>query len=302
MASSNKDSSPDSLFPRRVFTVSDYEVSNDVLKFFILKGLFWKKQVLVKEIPVHEIDSVESYWNELSVTWNGVTNIFFKKNSFESFSDLRDKLRGMLKEYQETLESNERASLIKKDLIGIIPIVDGCFDILMSLREKGVSWLSVKKYYYNNLSRNCNLKNEILPSIVLDFSELSEAIDKELPRKVAKEIHSILEIIHDYFYGFSSQIVEFPEGHPNFQDMISFVDSYYTLNDILFGKVLGEVENPRENEYLEGLLKKLFDETNFKVNFDELKTCFSALSSEDDSEGIIADARGIFREKLSELK
>ena len=99
---------PESLLQKKVIAVSRFEILNGVLKFFNAKGLVRKKIAVVRSIPVNEISAIESYRDELSITWNGVTNIFFKKNSFESFSDLRDKIRAMIDESQIALQRNSK--------------------------------------------------------------------------------------------------------------------------------------------------------------------------------------------------
>ena len=127
-----------------MFAISEYELSNGTLKFFDVKGLRKEHRVLIKEIPVFEITSVETSWNELNVTRNGITDSFFRKDSFESFSELRDKIRNMLEERRKTLEFNEKAIIRKKDLTSIIDasmgIADLSFDVLIELNEKRIDW------------------------------------------------------------------------------------------------------------------------------------------------------------------
>ena len=131
-------------FSRRIFAISEYELSNDTLKFFDEKGLLKKQLVLIRQIPVYEITSIESYWNELSVTWNGITNLFFMKNSFESFSKLRDQIKDLLDQQRKDLEFKGKADERRADLTSVmeasIGVVDISFDMLMGLREKRVNW------------------------------------------------------------------------------------------------------------------------------------------------------------------
>ena len=76
--------------------VSKVEVSDDVAKFFVAKGFLKKKWIVVKEIPLHEIEHIEKFGNELSVTWKGVTDTFFTKKKIDVFSKLVGQVNGIL--------------------------------------------------------------------------------------------------------------------------------------------------------------------------------------------------------------
>jgi hypothetical protein len=292
-----------SLFARRIFAVSEYELSNGTLRFFDVKGLLKKKWTLVKEIPVYEITSIESYWNELSVTWNGVTNLFFRKDSFESFSDLRQKILVLLEERRKTLEFDEKASLRKTDLISIIgasiDIVDLSFDILIGLQEKRVDWKRLE-VYSSSLAENLNFPLQTLVPFMLDFQKISSAVNKQVPKETSKEVYRILKSAYGYFDSLKPED-DLKETHPNFQDAKAIINAYYTLNDLLLGKVVGEKDNKKEKHQLESVLQILVNNTNFKVGIEELKIGIDKVISENDLESIIEDVRAIFREKITQF-
>jgi hypothetical protein len=83
------------LFLKRIIAVSEYEISDSVVNFFDIQGLYRKNRVLIKQIPVKEITSIESFGVELSITCNGLTYLFFMKNGSQSLSELNEKIRGM---------------------------------------------------------------------------------------------------------------------------------------------------------------------------------------------------------------
>ena len=76
--------------------VSKVEVSDNIVKFFAAKGLFKKQWIVVKEIPLLEIEHIEKFGNELSVTWKGTTYTFFSKEKTDIFSKLVDQVNGII--------------------------------------------------------------------------------------------------------------------------------------------------------------------------------------------------------------
>jgi hypothetical protein len=296
-----KDNS-ESLFPRRVFAISDFELSNGVLKFFNPHGLFKKKIAVVREIPVSEIDSVESYWNELSITWNGVTNIFFKKNSFESFSDLRDKIRALLEENQTAKQKQQNTDLRQTELValinGVAPVIDICFDVLMLLHEKRADWPKINQISVNML-QDLTLTGQTLPPLSLDFSSFSNAVATKKPEVVSTEAYSLLWAIHDYFFGLKPNDNQ-ANGYPDFHIAIATIDSYYALNDIFLGKIVKDKDHEMENRFLEDSLKGLGEATGFRVDVEALKAGFARFDVEGNKDSLVADTRTIFKAQLSQ--
>jgi len=84
-----------SLFVRKIVPVTDFEFSESILRFFDVKG-FKKRLVVVKEIPLAEITTVDVRGDELTVTSNGTATIFFLRRNNKSFIDLYEKLTSLL--------------------------------------------------------------------------------------------------------------------------------------------------------------------------------------------------------------
>jgi hypothetical protein len=292
-----------SLFSKRIFAISDYDLSNENLRFFEKRGLLKKQIALIKEIPVYEITNVESYWNELSVTWNGVTNLFFRKDSLESFSDLEEKILIMLKEHQKNLEFAEMATLRKVDLISIIhvsiDIVDLLFDILISLHQKRINWEPLEGYS-SNLKENLNLPLQTMDPLILDFSKVASAIKRQVPKETSEEVYSVLKSIYNYFESLKIEF-DLKETHPNFQEARDIILAYYTLNDLLLGKVVDEKDNKKELHLLENVLQLLANNTNFKADIEALKAIINMEIPEKDLESFFEDTRGIFKQQLIQL-
>ena len=279
------------------------EVIDDTVKFFDAKGFLKKRLVVVKEIPVYEITVIENFGNELSVTWKDVTHTFFMKGKAEAFGKLRDEVNRMLEEHQKSLENNEKATLRRNELLGVINasigIIDLSFDVLIGLQAKRINWQQVEDRS-NGFGENLSFTGQTMPQLNLDFSNVSSAIKRQVPKGTSKEAYNILKTIYEYFNGLSLND-DLKDYRPNLQNAKAVILAYYTLNDLLLGKAVGDKENKKENSQLETVLQNLANETNFKVNIDELKGNIDKMGLESDRESIIEESRGIFKEQLKQL-
>ena len=293
---------PPKLKPKGL-AVTKFEFADNTVKFFVAKGIRKKRWVVVKEIPVCEITGIEHFGNELSVTWKGVTDSFFMKKNAESFGKLCDAVKGMLEEQRKTLVNSEKASLRRNDLTGVINasigIVDLSFDILMGLQEKRVNWSHLEGYS-SGLGEKLSFNGQTMAPLNLDFSKISLTIKKQAAKETSKEAYSILKLIYGYFNGLSLDD-DLKETCPNFQNARGVILAYYTLNDMLLGRVVGEKDNKKESLSLETVLQSLANETNVKVNIEELKGSIDRMGVESDRESVIEDARSIFKEQLKLL-
>ncbi len=291
------------LLPKRVFTVTDFELSNGTLKLYNLKGLFKKKCELVKEIPVQTINVVESQGNALTITRNGAIDVFSKKNSLEAFGELGDKLRALLEEYQIDQQKNEKLEKIKVQYLAVIksilPVIDACFNILNNLHEKRVDWSNITKYC-DSLGKNLNITNQTLPPLSLNFSKVADAVTLQSPLNTANEVHSLLRSVSTYFSSLAID-EDLADRHPNSDDLVVLVDSYLTLNDVFFGKIVGDKDNKNEYLFLENSLASLSETTNFKVNVNELKVNIDKFDSATNKQSAVEDARDLFKASLSQM-
>jgi hypothetical protein len=83
------------IFLKRLIVVTEYQLTDNAVKFFDVEGLLKKRLILIKQIPINEITSLESFGNELSITSNGVTNLFLMKYNSQTVSELCKKIRSM---------------------------------------------------------------------------------------------------------------------------------------------------------------------------------------------------------------
>ncbi len=282
--------------------VEKAEVVNDTLKFSVLKGFIRKRWVAIKEIPLYEIAQIENVGNELNITWNGTTDSFVMKKKAASFSKLPDEVNAMIEEHKKMLEFNEKSILRKNELLGAINAsigtVDLSFDILIGLQVKRINWQQLEansKGYGDSL----NFMGKTLPPLSLDFSGISGAIERQVPKETSKEAFNILKSIYAYFTDLKPE-EDINETHPNFKNAKDAIFAYYTLNDLLLGKIAGEKDSKKESLALETVLQTLAKESDVKVNFEQLMDNINKISL-DDRESVIEDSREAFKEQLKNI-
>jgi hypothetical protein len=61
-----------------------------------VKGKLNKRLIMVKQIPVNKITGIASFRNELSITWDGTTDMFFMKYDESTVTELCEKIRRMI--------------------------------------------------------------------------------------------------------------------------------------------------------------------------------------------------------------
>ena len=280
--------------------VNKVEIADNALKFFVAKGRRKKQWVIVKEIPVYEIEHIESFGNHLSVTWKGVTSSFFFKNKNESFGKLADDVNGILEEQRKALVNNEKVALRRNELLGVINasigVVDLSFDVLLGLQEKRINW-QLLEGYSNDFGERLSFTGQTLPPFNLEFSRINSAIKSQIAKDTSKEALNILEAMYRYFNSLSLDD-DFKESRPNFQIAKDVVLAYFMLNDLLLGMVVGDKENKEENSQFEIVLQNLAAEANFKVDTDELKGLINKIGLDGDKGSVIKSSRGIFKEYL----
>jgi hypothetical protein len=283
--------------------IETYEVTTETLKFYVEKGLLKKRFVIVKEIPVYEISSIESLGNELSVTWKGATDRFVLKKKSASLSALREQIQGLLDEHRKTLEAQAKVANRKSDLTVLlnfsVGIVDSSFDMLMGLQFKPVNWAKLE-IYANSLIEKTGFVGQTLAPLTLDFSKVAEAVKSEVPENASKEIFEVLKTVYVYFE--ELQLTEdIEQVHPNFKDAKEAILACFTLNDIWLGKIAGEKDSQKESQVLQGALQSLADDTSFNVNFEALKAGFDKIVPAAELESTIEDSREIFLGQLRNI-
>ncbi|TFH22276.1 hypothetical protein E4G67_04575 [Candidatus Bathyarchaeota archaeon] len=297
-AESTQEKSPENKKPKsKSFAIIKYEVSDNKIKFFDAKGFPKKRWVLIKEMPIQEISSIESFGNELRITWNEEVYTFVSKKNSESVISLCDQIQSLLKDRQKTIENNEKSYLRKNDLRKVMDVIDLSFDILMELNEKMINWIHLEGNA-EGLMDSWKL-NEGAP-LNLDFANVSAAIKRRIAEEISKEAFGILKSVYEYFDGLKPEDDQ-KDNSVNAPNAKNLILAYYMLNDVLFGNVVGEVDNEKENQALESALLNLANGSNVKANIEELKNGLYRLGVEGDRYRIFNDIRASFKEKLSLL-
>jgi hypothetical protein len=279
------------------------EVVLDVLQFSVASGRRKKHWTVVKSIPVSEISSIESAGNEVTVTWNGVTEAFAAKEKTGSFLELRNQIHDIKETERKLVEEQAKTDARKSDLTNAIntsiPIVDLSFSILIGLHEKRVNWTRLQGYA-KGLGEKYAFAGQTMAPLNLDFAQVSLFIERQAPRETSVEAFNVLKSIHGYFKSLKPE-EDITNAYPNFQSAKDAILAYYTLNDMLLGKVTGERENKKEDAYLEALLQRLRQESGIKVNFEDLMASLDRMSFEEDRQSVIDESRELFKEQLKNI-
>ncbi len=210
---------------------------------------------------------------------------------------------GLFEEKSKSIWSDGKADLRQKELlevvVGSIGLIELSFDTLIGLREKRVNWIQLEKYS-GGFGPNSNFALQTMPDLNLDFLKISSAINSLDALNTSKEAYSILKKIFEYFS--SLNIDDDIKGSVlNFQSAKAIILAYYTLNDTMLGKLVGDIEYKNENIQLETALETLANETDFKVNVEEVRASIEKINPEDNLEATINDVRGIFKDQLNNL-
>jgi hypothetical protein len=280
--------------------VTEAEIFDNVVRFFVEKGFLKKRLITVKEIPVYEITSIENSGNTLNVTWKNVTDSFFTDRNSELFINLCERVNGMLEEERKSRDI-WKVAIRRNELLAVIDasvgIIDFAFNILIGLQTKPINWQRLRNYSAKDLLETFSFTGQLMPSLNLNFQKISSTIKSQNLDETSKEAYNILKIINSYFDSLSADD-DLKESVPNFLNAKAIILSYCTLNYLLLGRVVGEKVNDTEYPELERVLKFLAESTNFKVNVESLKASIDKVIPEIDLEGGIDNSREIFKEQF----
>jgi len=279
--------------------VAKCEIAEDKLKFFDTKGLFKKHWVIVKEFPIAEVSEPECLENWLGFKWNGASYVFVLKRKKDSFVKVYEQLQSALDEQRKIRQQKEKAALRKAEILAalnaVLPAVDASFDVLLGLHKKRVDWSQIEECT-KTWATPLSFRAQSLPSLDIDYSKAAEAIKAQVAKETTKETLSILKVVHSYFMGLKPED-DMAEATPNFEHAKAILLSYYTLNDLILAKVVGEKDSKKEADYLEENLKLLSDETAFKVDASALMASIDVAAVKVDAD----EARRLFLGQLSQL-
>ena len=285
--------------------VAKIEVSDNIAKFLVTKGFSKKQWVVVREIPILEIEHIEKIGKQLSVTWKGVTDTFFTKEKTDLFGTLVVQVNGIFEDQrkaEENKEKEEKAALRRNELIWVINtsvgVIDQSFNVLIGLQDKRINWERIEGYS-NGFGKITSFTGQTMPPLNFDFSKITVAIKTRGSKEASNEAFNILKATYEYFDGLSVDD-EFKENHPNFQDAKSEILAYFILNDLLLGKVVGDRANKDEISQLERVQQNLAAQINFKVNIDELKSTINKTDVDNNRGNVIERSREIFKQQLKQ--
>ncbi len=278
--------------------VIKFEVSEDIIKFSAAKGFFRKKSVVIREIPVPEVEKIEGGDNKLTLTWKGTSESFYTEEKTVSFKPLIDQINGALDEKQKILERQQaeiekKKALQKDELLSVIDksvnIVDQAFNLLIDLQNKRINWVQIETYA-GGFGDKLNFKGQTLPPLSLDYTKIGSAAKMQMPREAAKEALDILKVTYGYFDALKPE-EDIKENPLNFQTAKTLVSAYIMLNDLLLGRFVGDKNNTREIGELEASLQSLA-KVNFKVDAEALK---GSIGVEGEKQEIIDECRADFQ-------
>jgi hypothetical protein len=204
---------------------------------------------------------------------------------------------------QKLIVDNERISLRRNELLEVInasiSIVDLSFDILIGLQKKQINWQRLENYS-EDFGEIFSFKGQSIPSLNVGFLKILSAIRSQIPKATSEEANTILNAIYGYFEGLNLDD-DLKESVPNFLSTKSIILSYYTLNDLLLGKITGDKENKKEKHHLKSVLQILANSTDFKVDIEKLEASIDVVFPENDLERVVDASREIFKEPLQQL-
>jgi hypothetical protein len=205
--------------------------------------------------------------------------------------------------YRELADINGQVSLRENELLNVINasigIVDSTFGILIGLQKKRINWKWLEDYS-NDFGENFIFMGQTMPAFNLSFRKISSAIKAQNPKETSKEANNILKVIYEYFESLSLED-DLKESVPNFLSAKAIISSYYTLNDLFLARAVGDQENKKEMHQLVSMLQILANNTDYKVNIEELLAIVDKVIPENDLESVLDTAREIFKEQLNHM-
>ena len=213
-------------------------------------------------------------------------------------------VNGMFEEEQKFVVDGEKIELRRNELLYVtkasMRVIDLSFDILFNLNCQRINWEQLD-YYFKGFGVNLVFIGQSMPSLNLDFQKLSSAAKGRTPLETSKEVSNVLKALFEYFNGLNPHD-DYAVNVPNFQSTKAVIMAYYTLNDLLLGKIVGDKDDKTENEQLENILQTLTTWSAFKIKTGELTEGIKNINqvdSETDSLDNVENIRQIFKEQLN---
>jgi hypothetical protein len=138
-----------------------------------------------------------------------------------------------------------------------------------------------------------------LPPLDLTFLAVDSAVKTQVAKDTSKEVLTLLKEMHSYFTGLKPED-DLANFNPNFAHAKATLLAYYTLNDLMLAKVVGEKDSKKEVAYLEEMLKQL-EGTSVQFDLEALLGTVEKVVVEAERWNAVFEVREIFREQLKQL-
>ena len=278
------------------------EFIDNTLRFHWEKGYIRKQKKIVREIPITDIESMNRTENEFSVSWKGVTDLFIIEES-ELAGSIFEIIPQISREQKRMYEEKELAKQTRNKLIKTLSVametLDSLFDILVSLHG-WIDWPHLE-YLLNRSEEKARNFDPNVDLIHLDFAKLRLVIKAHLLEETSKETYGILKYLHDYFNRLTTENKFLRQLHPNFHDTKTTILAYYLLNDIMLGKMVGDVVE-KEIKTLVTMLETLSSITGSKINIETIKNSIDQVDFDNEKEKAIKEIRMVFRDQLEDFE
>lgn len=277
------------------------ELTPNALRFYTEKGRVKKRKENVKEIQIGEIESIERAENEFSITSKGADYAFVLENA-QLVEAIYAKVTEALKEHKKPLDDKETVNQtqieLNETLRKSLKMVDSLFDILRSLHGR-TDWNCIEACLKRSEENIRNLACQKIETINLGFTKLTSAIKEHNSKETSKETYSILKELYEYFSGLASENESLEQIHPNYHDAKTTILTYYVLNDVILGTIVGDEEIQKEINELVMMLNDLSKEASPKIDVDAIKENIDKLCAEKEMENIIEESRAAFIQQLT---
>jgi hypothetical protein len=283
--------------------VGKAEVVEGKIKFYVAKGLGKKSWVLVREIPVAEVEATEINGPQLTVNSKNGQEFFYLKDNPQELLQLSEQVNAILAEQKRTQQAADKTAQQRIELQAAINAslrwLDAGFDVLLALQEKHVDWDRLEGLA-GQFGTSLQFKGELLPPLSLDFAKVAGAIKKQASKDASKQAFAILETVYRYFDRLQVND-EASDAQLSVKSAKGVVSAYFLVNDLMLGSVVGDRENKREMDELQQVLGLLADSSPFKVSAEDLLGAIGKLGVEGTVEDVVGDVRELFVGHIGDL-
>ena len=243
-----------------------FELTENTIRFYPKKSLFRKSQENIGEITIVDIDSLSQTGNQINIISKSKKETFeFKKSLTTSIYDNINKAWINQKRPPEETNLNHQQIGLAKTFKVVTNIVDSLFDVLVSLNGR-IDWSyteSCAKRFENAAS---SVQGQVLLETNPKFERLSSSIRKRQVEESSKEIHLALELLYKNVFGASLENTATNKLLPKDDLFKTAILAYYTLNDILLAKVVGDEGSIKESGELAIILNHLAKTANRDID------------------------------------